>query len=95
MRVEYESKCDLCNAKKYDRISPLPKELKKLEKLIYLRSATLAFKCITGSALDYPTSKFKTSVGEKLGTHNPYIFRGTQRQFSEHLLQNFLLACLS
>jgi len=47
-------------AKKYDHISPLLKELIWLpvEKLIYLRSATLAFECMTCSAPDYLTSKF-------------------------------------
>ena len=47
-------------AKKYDHISPLLKELNwlPLEKLIYLRSATMAFKLMTGSATDYLTSKF-------------------------------------
>ena len=42
----------ISGAKKYDHISLLLKELNWLpvEKLIYLRSATLAFKCITGSA---------------------------------------------
>jgi len=42
-------------------ISPLLKELNwlPLEKSIYLTSATLAFKCMTGSAPDdYLTSKF-------------------------------------
>ena len=44
-------------AKKYDHISPLLKELNwlPLEKLIYLRSATLAFKCMMGSAPNYLT----------------------------------------
>ena len=69
----------ISGAKKYDHISLLLKELNWLpvEKLIYLRSATLAFKCITGSAPDYLTSKFTndlTSVGEKIETHNRYIF---------------------
>ena len=47
-------------SKKYDHISSLLKELNGLpeEKLIYLRSATLAFKCMTCSAPDYLTSKF-------------------------------------
>ena len=41
------------------------------EKLIYLRSVTLAFKCMTGSAPDYLTSKLKTSsVDEKLETND-------------------------
>ena len=51
----------------------LLKELNRLpvEKLIYLRSVTLAFKCMTGSAPDYLTSKLKTSsVGETLETNN-------------------------
>ena len=51
----------ITGAKKYDHISaPSLKELNWLpvEKLIYLRSVTLAFKCMTGSALDYLTSKF-------------------------------------
>ena len=69
----------ISGAKKYDHISLLLKESNwlALEKLIYLRSATLAFKCITGSAPDYLTSKFTndlTSVGEKIETHNRYIF---------------------
>ena len=70
----------ISGAKTYDRISPLLKELNWLpvEKLIYLRSATLAFKCMTGLAPDYLTSKFTindlTSVGGKLETHNRYIF---------------------
>ena len=58
----------ISGAKKYDHISLLLKESNWLavEKLIYLRIATLAFKCITGSAPDYLTSKFTndlTSVG--------------------------------
>ena len=53
----------ISGAKKYYHISPLLKELNWLpvEKLMYLRSATLAFKCMTGSAPDYLTSKFITS----------------------------------
>ena len=56
-----QSTCRIISgAKKYDHISPLLKELNWLleEKLIYLRGATLAFKCMTGSAADYLTSKF-------------------------------------
>ena len=53
----------ISGAKKYDmhdHISSLLKELNWLavEKLIYLRSAILAFSCRTGSATDYLTSKF-------------------------------------
>ena len=50
----------ISGAKTYDHISPLLKELNWLpvEKSIYLRSATMAFKCMTGSAPDFLTSKF-------------------------------------
>ena len=48
----------ISGVKKYDHISPLLKELNWLpvENLIYLRSVTLAFKCMTGSAPDYLAS---------------------------------------
>ena len=50
----------ISGAKTYGHISPLLKELNWLpvEKSIYLRSATMAFKCMTGSAPDFLTSKF-------------------------------------
>ena len=68
----------ICGTKQYGHISPLSKELNWLpvEKSIYLRSATLALKCMTGSAPDFLTSKFAKrfrSVGEKAETHNRHI----------------------
>ena len=50
----------ISGAKNYGYIAPLLKELNWLpvEKSIYLRSATMAFKCMTGSAPDFLTSKF-------------------------------------
>ena len=50
----------ISGAKKYGHISPLLTELNWLPvgKSIYLRCATMAFKCMTGSAPDFLTSKF-------------------------------------
>ena len=79
--------------KKYDHISPLLTELNWLpeEKVIYLRSATLTYKCMKGSAPYYLTSKIRlvndlTSVGNKPETHNcyifPYLYRRVTRETS-------------
>ena len=48
------------SARKYDHISPIRKELNWLPvaNQLYYRSATMAFKCMTGHAPEYLSSKF-------------------------------------
>jgi hypothetical protein len=50
----------LYGARKYDHITPFLKELKWLPvaSQLYYRSAIMAFKCMTGSAPEYLSSKF-------------------------------------
>ena len=47
-------------ARKYDHITPIRKELNWLSvaNQLYYRSATMAFKCMTGHAPEYLSSKF-------------------------------------
>ena len=52
----------ICASRKFDHVTPLPKELYWLpiKSQLYLRDAVLAFKCMTGSAPTYLSSKFLT-----------------------------------
>ena len=53
---------------KYDHISPIRKELNWLPvaNQLYYRSATMAFKCMTGNVPEYLSSKiFKARRGER------------------------------
>ena len=54
----------VCGARKYDHITPLLKELKWLPvaKQLYYRSAIMAFKCMTGCAPEYLSTKFVKRV---------------------------------
>ena len=51
--------CILCGAKKFDHITPLQKDLCWLpvRQQLYFRFAVLVFKCMTGCAPEYLTSK--------------------------------------
>ena len=66
----------ICGSRKFDRVTPLLKELHWLpiKSQLYLRDAVLAFKCMTGSAPTYLSSKFLTR-GEVSGraTRNPQL----------------------
>ena len=52
----------ICGTRKFDHVTPLLKELRWLpvKSQLYLRDAVLAFKCMTGSAPTYLSSKFQT-----------------------------------
>ena len=52
----------ICGSRKFDHVTPLLKELHWLpiKSQLYLRDAVLAFKCMTGSAPSYLSSKFLT-----------------------------------
>ena len=52
----------ICGSRKFDHVTPLLKELHWLpiKSQLYLRDAVLAFKCMTGSAPAYLSSKFLT-----------------------------------
>ena len=64
------------------------------EKFIYLRSATVAFKLMTGSATDYLTSKFTKrfnnsgrEIRNSQSLHIP-LFKSASGQRSFNLLEN-------
>ena len=52
----------ICDTRKFDHVTPLLKELRWLpvKSQLYLRDAVFAFKCMTGSAPTYLSSKFLT-----------------------------------
>ena len=52
----------ICGSRKFDHVTPLLKELHWLpiKSQLYFRDAVLAFKCMTGSAPTYLSSKFLT-----------------------------------
>ena len=54
----------LCGAKKFDHITPLLKDLRWLtvRQQLYFRFAALVFKCTTGCAPEYLTSKLVRKI---------------------------------
>ena len=51
---------NICGSRKFDHLTPLLKELHWLPVKSHLRDAALDFKCMTGSAPTYRSSKFLT-----------------------------------